>query len=207
MNTAGPESCSVRAFKLESTSTRKGAAVSKGFVFGFITAILVFAISGLLFVSQGLLPAGQDQKPGQLETWAARTSLRATIGRQLAGLKTSLQPDEPTLTAGATVYVAHCLICHGGSDGSPSSIARGLAPDPPMFSKEGVEDDPEGNIYWKVAHGIRFTGMPSFRGALSETQLWQVSLFLKHMDKLPASTQQAWAAASARAEPGSALVK
>jgi mono/diheme cytochrome c family protein len=46
-----------------------------------------------------------------------------------------------------------------------------------------VSDDPPGEIYWKVANGIRLTGMPAFKSVLSETEMWQVSLLLANADK------------------------
>jgi mono/diheme cytochrome c family protein len=55
-----------------------------------------------------------------------------------------------------------------------------------------VEDDPEGVTFWKIKHGIRLTGMPSFRSSLSDQQIWTLALFLKHMDKLPPAVQQTW---------------
>ena len=77
-----------------------------------------------------------------------------------------------------------------------SAIAKGLSPKAPQLAKHGVEDDLEGTIYWKTAHGIRFTGMPGFRESLSEQEIWQVSLFLKRMDSSEA--QNAWTSAGAR---------
>jgi mono/diheme cytochrome c family protein len=47
----------------------------------------------------------------------------------------------------------------------------------------GVSDDEAGETYWKVAHGIRLTGMPSYERVLSDTQMWQVSLLLKNADQ------------------------
>jgi thiosulfate dehydrogenase len=167
--------------------------VAKGFVLGVIVALAVLIAAAYLFVKVGALPAGQDQKPGKLETWAAKTSLGATINRQTAGLSIPLQPTESNLTAGANLYVAHCQLCHGGPDANASEIAKGLTPDPPQLAKDGVEDDPEATTYWKIAHGIRFTGMPSFRPALSESEMWQIALFVKHMDALPPGARAAWA--------------
>jgi thiosulfate dehydrogenase len=168
------------------------------FILGFIVAIVLIAIGGYAFVTLGMLPAGQDVKPSAIETWAAKTSLRATIQRETQSLAATMPPNEPNLTAGAQLYVRNCQFCHGGPDAQPSFIAKGLQPDPPQLAKDGVEDDPEGVTYWKVAHGIRFTGMPGFGGRLTQPQIWQIALFLKHMDKLPPQTQQAWAAASTR---------
>lgn len=47
----------------------------------------------------------------------------------------------------------------------------------------GVSDDPVGVTYWKVANGIRLTGMPAFDHTLSETERWQVSLLMAGADK------------------------
>jgi mono/diheme cytochrome c family protein len=47
----------------------------------------------------------------------------------------------------------------------------------------GVSDDPPGETYWKVANGIRLTGMPAYNQVLTETQMWQVSLLLASADK------------------------
>ncbi len=47
----------------------------------------------------------------------------------------------------------------------------------------GVSDDAPGETYWKVANGIRLTGMPSFKDTLSDTQMWQVSLLLANSNK------------------------
>jgi len=44
-----------------------------------------------------------------------------------------------------------------------------------------------GSIYWKVKNGVRLTGMPAYGKALTEQQLWQVTLLLSVADKpLPA---------------------
>jgi mono/diheme cytochrome c family protein len=65
-------------------------------------------------------------------------------------------------------------------------------PSPPQLASDGVEDDPEGWTFWKIKNGIRWTGMPSWKGALSDQQIWTLALFLKHMDKLPPEPEATW---------------
>lgn len=166
--------------------------MGKGFVLGVFAAVVTLIVAGYFFVTTGALPAGQDSKPGSLERWAAKASLRATMRREAQGLKSPLRPTDENLDAGVTLYRNNCQGCHGGPDGTPSSIAKGLTPKAPQLAKDGVEDDPEGVIFWKVAHGIRFTGMPASGGSLSGQEMWQVSLFLKHMDSLPPGARRAW---------------
>jgi mono/diheme cytochrome c family protein len=101
-------------------------------------------------------------------------------------------PDEPNLLAGADVYRENCAVCHGSPGGTPTAVARGMFPKPPkLLEGTGVTDDPPAETYWKVANGIRLTGMPGFSESLSQTQMWQVSLLAAHADKLPDSVKTA----------------
>ena len=168
--------------------------MGKGFVLGFVSAIAILIAAGYFFVTSGDLPAGQDSKPSKLEKWAAKRSLQATMRREAQGLTSPLQPTDDNFTAGIALYRAHCQVCHGGADGEVSLIARGLTPNPPQLAKDGVEDDPEGVTYWKVAHGIRFTGMPAFGKTLSDREMWEITLLAKHMNSLPSGARSAWLA-------------
>jgi mono/diheme cytochrome c family protein len=49
-----------------------------------------------------------------------------------------------------------------------------------------VTDDPPGESYWKIENGIRLTGMPAFKGSLSETEMWQIAQFVATGNKVPA---------------------
>jgi mono/diheme cytochrome c family protein len=46
-----------------------------------------------------------------------------------------------------------------------------------------------GETYWKASNGIRLTGMPAFRGTLTDDQLWKVSQLIANGNKLPAAVQ------------------
>ena len=90
--------------------------------------------------------------------------------------------------AGAHIYMEHCAVCHGVPGKEQTAIALGEFPRPPhLFEGKGVTDDEPGETYWKVANGIRLTGMPGFIQHLSTTQMWQVSLLLSSANKLPES--------------------
>ena len=120
------------------------------------------------------------------------TSLDATLDAAI-GLNPVALTDA-ILTAGIDLYAQHCAICHGTSkgDASASPVAKGEYPAPPQLATDGVEDDPEGYSFWIIAHGVRWTGMPSWKGSLTNDQIWTLALFLKHMDKLPPAAERAW---------------
>ncbi len=164
----------------------------RGFLFGVGATILALIVGAWVTVAFGLMPANADAKPPGLEAWAAKKSLHATIAREAPKGDNKVPLTDANLMAGEKLYMQNCAVCHGGSDGSPSVIARGLYQEAPQLAKDGVEDDPAGVTYWKIAHGIRFTAMPSFGRALTDEQVWQLTLFVSHMDKLPPAVDTVW---------------
>jgi mono/diheme cytochrome c family protein len=166
----------------------------KGFFLGIVVTLALGLLGAYLFVRGGYLPANADAAPGKLETWAAKTSLDATLAHQAPAGPNPVALTDANLEAGLQVFATNCAGCHGSAAGdtAASPIAKGLYQKPPQFASEGVEDDTEGLTFWKVRHGIRLTSMPSFHETLSDRQIWEVALFLKHMDKLPPKVERDW---------------
>lgn len=165
-----------------------------GVMSGVALTLAVVLIAAFALVRSGFIPANADTEPGALETWMARTSLNATMRRIAPQEPNPVAAAEQNLSEGVHLYAQKCAVCHGSAAGdtSASPIAKGLFQKPPQLATEGVEDDPEGESFWKIKHGIRLTGMPSFAQSLSDKEIWTLSLFLEHMDKLPPAAQQAW---------------
>ncbi len=156
--------------------------MARGIVLGVVATLVVLALGAYRGLKAGLMPANADGKPSRLERWAARTVTSRNAGTRGTQGSDPLSLDDANLIAGIKLYDANCAVCHGASAGRPSNIALGLYQKPPQLAKDGVEDDPDGVIYWKVAHGIRLTGMPAFG---------------KKLDELPPAPQCVWVRASA----------
>ncbi|HEX3467587.1 MAG TPA: cytochrome c [Candidatus Elarobacter sp.] len=166
----------------------------RGFIGGFVVALVLVALAVVASVELGLVPARADGPPMPGERWAAHTSLAATIAREAPKPPYPYPPTDADIGQGATLYVQNCAVCHGTANTTPTAIARGLGvSSPPQFNKHDVSDDPEGETYWKVEHGIRFTGMPAFGKSLDEKSVWQITYFLKRVpDQLNGKAKSIW---------------
>jgi len=166
----------------------------KAFIAGIVATIAGAVTGGYLLLQSGRIPVNADPTPSATETWAANTSLDATLTREAPKGPNPIASTDANLIDGVNLYSEHCAICHGTAkgDASMSPVAKGLYPRPPQLATDGVEDDPDGASFWKIEHGIRWTGMPSWKDSLSDQQIWTLTLFLKHMDKLPPAVQEAW---------------
>jgi len=162
----------------------------KKIILGVIVGWLLIPVGVLVCFWAGMVPVARSAPPMPFEKTLAKMGLNEKISKE-APKDAPFAADEPTYVAGAQIYRENCAVCHGLPQGQPTAIATGMYPKPPkLFPGKGVTDDPAGETYWKVANGIRLTGMPGFKQSLSDKQLWQVSLFLANADKLPASAQQ-----------------
>jgi mono/diheme cytochrome c family protein len=156
--------------------------------FGILLGIVLLPAALLGWLKYGDVPVAVADPPFPQEQLLTHMPLNARIEREL--VKTPpIQVDEANLEAGAAVYRDQCAVCHG-FHGKPSRFAAHMFPDaPPLWEKHpnsaviGVSDDPTGETYWKVANGIRLTGMPAYKGVLTEIKMWQVSLLLANADK------------------------
>jgi thiosulfate dehydrogenase len=165
----------------------------KAFTLGFIVGVVAVVVVVAVYFETGIAPVAASAHPIPFERTLANGALHARIAKEIP--KTvPITANEQTYLAAAQIYREHCEVCHGGPAGDQTAIAKGMFPKPPkLLQGKGVTDDEAGETFWKVANGIRLTGMPSFRGPLSDTQMWQVSLLLANADKVPESVKQALA--------------
>ena len=159
------------------------------FLAGLIVGALLIPTGAYLYFAGGYAPVATAAAPMPFEKTLARTALHARLTKEMPK-SVPIEPTEENLLAGAALYNEQCAVCHGLPDTAKTAIAAGMFPKPPqLFRGKGVTDDEPGETYWKVANGIRLTGMPGFGATLKDDQLWQVSLVLAHADKLPESVR------------------
>lgn len=166
---------------------KRSVAVTVSFVVG----LLVFPVGIYLYLAFGQPPVATADAPFPMEEKIVHVPLTARIRREIQP-QAPIPASDENLNAGAEIYSDKCSECHG-VQGEPSAVGKAMYPHAPQLWERhkdgvvGVSDDPVGETYWKVKNGIRLSGMPAYGKALSETELWQVSLLLSRADKpLPA---------------------
>lgn len=165
------------------------------FFLGFITAVFIVVLAEFLCVRFGLMDPRADISVNSLERRIAMPSLDAAVGRRAPELQNPLQPTDANLIAGMKTYQTNCAICHGDIHHPYGMLADSLHPRAPQFV-EDAPDMPENQNFYIIQHGIRMSGMPAWKQSLSEQEMWQVTTFLSHMEKLAPKISGAWQAAS-----------
>ncbi len=167
-------------------SKDSGGGYGKVFL-GFVLAFVVVIVGAGVYLRWGKPPVATADKPFPYEEAIVSVPLNARIDREMQTAPFGISED--VYEGGAKVYRAECASCHG-TPGHDVAYAAYMYPAPPPLWKKhatgsvvGVSDDEPGETYWKVANGIRLTGMPAFDHVLTDTQMWQVTLLLKNADQ------------------------
>lgn len=158
-----------------------------GIVLGFVCALVLLPLTVCGWVLAGRMPVAVADRPLPRELWLQQLALKLRIHRE--SHPAPISADEDSLIAGAHVYHEKCALCHG-THHKPVAFASQLQPAAtPLWEKRslgatvGVSDQTPETINWKVANGIRLSGMPAFKSMLTETEIWQVSMLLANADK------------------------
>jgi mono/diheme cytochrome c family protein len=158
------------------------------FLIGVVIGLLLVPIGAFIYVHYGNPPVAVADAPFPFEKEIVHMPLNDRIAKDMPK-SVPIQATPDNLTAGAQIYRQNCAFCHGLNNQN-SAVAPHMYPHAPQLwhahgsdNVVGVSDDPPGETYWKVANGIRLSGMPAFDQVLSSTQMWQVSLLLANANK------------------------
>src|SRR6059058_3369380 len=154
-------------------------------------ALVVIAIA----IAASLLHGGLSAKatPTRLEAFVARNARHLAIPGN-ARLMENPVLDSPEIQREARLHFAdHCAICHGNDGSGDTPIGNGLYPKPPDLRRSATQDLSDGELFWIIENGVRFTGMPAFSseadhmagGNHSNGQdSWKLVHFIRHLPHL-----------------------
>jgi mono/diheme cytochrome c family protein len=155
------------------------------FLLIFVVVLGLLAAAAVSILHDGL---SARAKPTALETAIARTARKMATP---SGAHKEKNPvaDSPDVEREARLHFAdHCAFCHGNDGSGDTMIGDGLYPKPPNLRADPTQRLSDGDIFWIIENGVRFTGMPAFGGAGSEhgdtDSSWKLVHFIRHLPAL-----------------------
>jgi mono/diheme cytochrome c family protein len=87
-------------------------------------------------------------------------------------------------------FADHCAVCHANDGGGKTMFGGGLYPKPPDLRLPETQDLADGELFWIIENGVRFTGMPAFsnggeHGGMQSS--WKLVHFIRHLPHLTAA--------------------
>jgi plastocyanin len=159
-----------------------------------VVAVGGLLVAWLLFRNQAL---AADREPGPLETAIARRLVRLSIP---ADARRAVNPNATGGEAwrdGAIHFQQRCAFCHGGDGRGQSPVATRMYPPVPDLASAPIQQMSDGEIFAVIEHGVRWTGMPAFRGMHDAAEIWDLVSFVRRVPELTSADLQAVPGAAA----------
>jgi putative copper resistance protein D len=90
----------------------------------------------------------------------------------------SVPYDAATIDAGARLYAANCIACHGRTGHGDGPAAATLMPKPADLTAPHLGYHTHGELFWWIGHGYPGSAMPGFAPQLDETRIWSLVAYL-----------------------------
>jgi len=139
------------------------------FLIALILSAVAIAVATAVIVHG--LTARRYHEPELPEAWAHREN--------------PLRSDPESASRGRAIYMLKgCVLCHGAHADGKGSAAKGMTPPPSDFANGDVlKTHSDAWLFWRISEGKRGTGMPSWSGALTEQERWDLVNYLRRFEK------------------------
>ncbi len=142
---------------------------------GMVLAWITLAAAGF-WLAPHLLAHRQDWPTEQT---LARWFLDRLVQREAAQVTIRPPTDPRALVAGRIVYLGACSQCHGPDGNGDGWLAHLSYPPASALNDIDTQRRTDTELYWIIAHGLSFVGMPGFQGRLSDEQIWSVVAYIR----------------------------
>ncbi len=145
-------------------------------------AIMVLAGIGAAVALRGGISARVEPSrveariAGALRTWAIPSDARQAMN--------PIAPSPRVLAAGLAHFADHCASCHANDGSGQTAIGRNLYPRAPDMRRPATQELTDGELFYIIENGVRFTGMPAWAGPGSAEGSWHLVHFIRHLPKL-----------------------
>src|SRR3977135_336996 len=148
-----------------------------------LAALLVIlgTLVGVYFVTAGVSARPQ---PGQLETFVARRLRAMAMRMATRSLTNPIPVSEEVVAEGRDHFADHCASCHGNDGSGNTEMGHNLYPRVPDMRLAATQKLSDGESFYIIRHGIRWTGMPAWGGPADDNESWQLVWFVRQLPQL-----------------------
>ena len=150
---------------------------------GFIAALLVVLLGGLLTVLSGAFNVAATDPDSTMTEWILHTTMRRSVAMRSSGIVAPKSFADEQVRDGFGEFSAMCAGCHGAPGKMRSAVGKGLRPRAPDLA-EAARDWDSANLFWIVKNGIKMTGMPAFGPTHDDPTIWNIVAFVSQLPNM-----------------------
>ncbi len=122
--------------------------------------------------------------PGRIETAVALRVRNLSIPGDAARARNPIASHPDAWRAGGAHFEDHCAVCHNTDGRGGGEIGPNLNPRAPDLTSARTQHLTDGQLYYIITNGVRWTGMPAFGQEHTPEETWQLVSFIRRLPKL-----------------------
>ena len=160
----------------------------KAKLLGAAVLIVIAGLGILSWVGYQLFTTGFSAKtePHALEIWMARQIRHLAIPIDKRNLTNPVPLTAEVRREGRAHFADHCAVCHANDGSGQTPIGKNVYPKAPDLRLRETQSMSDGELFWVIHNGIRFTAMPAWGVGEPEKDLdsWKLVHFIRHLPQL-----------------------
>lgn len=149
-----------------------------------VVLILLVAGAGVLFFWLRNHGFSAREEPSWIEAKMARHARKIATPAGAKGLTNPITLSETNLGEAREHWVEHCSMCHGVDGRGEATLGRNLYPKAPNMLDTNTQQLTDGELFYIISNGVRFTGMPAWGGEDSPESIWGLVAFIRRLPQL-----------------------
>ncbi len=143
-------------------------------------------LAGLSYLGAAIARHGFSarEKPSKFEEFLARHARKIATPAGAKELKNPYLINPEGLKAAREHWMDHCATCHALDGSGNTVIGRNLYPKAPDMRDAATQGLSDGELYYIINDGVRFTGMPAWGGEHSPEETWQLVSLIRRLPSL-----------------------
>jgi mono/diheme cytochrome c family protein len=154
----------------------------------FITVVGIGIVGAFAWTGYQLFTSGFSAKtePHVLEVFIARQIRHLAIPIEQRNAQNPIPLSPGVIKESLAHFADHCALCHANDGSGETPIGKNVNPRAPDLRLPNIQSMSDGEIFWVIHNGIRFTAMPAWgEGAPAEDKdSWKLVHFIRHLPQL-----------------------
>ena len=150
---------------------------------------LALAVGAIILIPAAFLIVAPNlnwsaaSKPGFLETELGPYIIGKWVRTNAPPRSNPFPANPETLRMGRDDFNEHCASCHGLDGNGRNRFEGDFYPRVPALTDQ-VQKLTDGEIYFIIAQGIRFSAMPAFSSHHEPGEIWRMIIWVRHLANL-----------------------
>ena len=162
------------------------------FLAGAIALAAAAVAVGVFFLRTQANGFSARAQPTAIERWIAYRARGMALPAALKERANPVRVSPEVLAEARAHWADHCAVCHANDGSGDVPMGKHMYPPAPDMRKTATQNMSDGELFYIIQNGVRFTGMPAWGGSDHDAEdSWKLVHFIRHLQEVTLEERRA----------------